>query len=127
MVFGEPDIEVHKKGNELTVEIKGVDVCDPTTGQIRIASTDDIARWFIDTDHNGESFFVREAYFTGADKPYEKLKRALKADVDEAAWSSLYSTKSRPFPKPTSNKTAVNVINHLGSPGPKPDRHARDP
>jgi adenine-specific DNA-methyltransferase len=89
MVFGEPDVEVKKKGNELTVEIKGVDVYDPTTGQIRNASTDDIACWFIDTDYNGESFFVRQAYFTGAHEPYEKLKRALKAEIDEAAWSSL--------------------------------------
>jgi adenine-specific DNA-methyltransferase len=114
MVFGEPDVEVRKKGNELTVEIKGVDVYDPTTGQIRNASTDDIACWFIDTDYNGESFFVRHAYFTGADEPYEKLKRALKAEIDEAAWSSLYSTKSRPFAKPASKKIAVKVINHYG-------------
>ena len=114
MVFGEPDVEVKKKGNELTVEIKGVDVYDPTTGQIRNASTDDIACWFIDTDYNGESFFVRHAYFTGADEPYEKLKRALKAEIDEAAWSSLYSTTSRPFPRPASKKIAVKVINHYG-------------
>jgi adenine-specific DNA-methyltransferase len=114
MVFGEPDVEVNKKGNELTVEIKGVDVYDPTTGQIRNASTDDIACWFIDTDYNGESFFVRHSYFTGADEPYEKLKRALKAEIDEEAWSSLYSTTSRPFPKPASRKIAVKVINHYG-------------
>ncbi len=114
MVFGEPDVEVKKVGNELTVEIKGVDVYDPTTGQIRNASTDDIACWFIDSEYNGESFFVRHAYFTGADEPYEKLKRALKAEIDEAAWSSLYSTNSRPFPKPASKKIAVKVINHYG-------------
>jgi adenine-specific DNA-methyltransferase len=114
MVFGEPDIDVLKKGSELTVEIKGVDVYDPTTGQIRNSSTDDIACWFIDTDYYGESFFVRQAYFTGADEPYEKLKRALKAEIDEAAWSSLYSTNSRPFPKPASKKIAVKVINHYG-------------
>jgi adenine-specific DNA-methyltransferase len=114
MVFGEPDIDVKKKGTELTVEIKGVDVYDPTTGQIRNASTDDIACWFIDTDYNGESFFVRQAYFTGADEPYEKLKRALKAEIDEEAWSSLYSATSRPFPKPASKKIAVKVINHYG-------------
>ena len=78
------------------VEIKGLDVYDPTTGQIRNSSTDDIACWFIDTDYNGESFFVRHAYFTGADEPYEKLKRALKAEIDEAAWSSLYSTTQPP-------------------------------
>ena len=115
MVFGEPDVEITKqKDGQLVVEIKGVDVYDPTTGQIRSASTDDIACWFIDTDYNGESFFVRHAYFTGAEEPYDKLKRALRAEIDEAAWSSLYSTASRPFTKPESGKIAVKVINHYG-------------
>ncbi|HEY3395989.1 MAG TPA: hypothetical protein VGK58_25020 [Lacipirellulaceae bacterium] len=115
MVFGEPDIDVTKhKDGQLTVEIKGLDVYDPTTGEIRSSSTDDIACWFIDTEYNGESFFVRHAYFTGADEPYEKLKRALRAEIDEAAWSSLYSTTSRPFPRPDSGKIAVKVINHYG-------------
>lgn len=115
MVFGEPDVDIKKaKDGKLTVEIKGVDVYDPTTGQIRNSSTDDIACWFIDTDYNGESFFVRHAYFTGADEPYNKLKRALRAEIDEAAWSSLYSTVSRPFEKPETGKIAVKVINHYG-------------
>jgi adenine-specific DNA-methyltransferase len=115
MVFGEPDVELKtQKDGRIAVEIRGVDVYDPTTGQIRSASTDDIACWFIDTEYNGESFFVRHAYFTGADKPYEKLKRALRADVDEAAWSSLYSTVSRPFDPPSTGKIAVKVINHYG-------------
>jgi len=115
MVFGEPDIEIEKhKDGKLTVEIKGVDVYDPTTGEIRSNSTDDIACWFIDTDYNGESFFVRHAYFTGADRPYEKLKRALRAEIDEAAWAQLYSTRSRPFDPPSTGKIAVKVINHYG-------------
>jgi adenine-specific DNA-methyltransferase len=115
MVFGEPDVDINKQKNgQIVVEIKGVDVYDPTTGQIRSSSTDDIACWFIDTDYNGESFFVRHAYFTGAEEPYNKLKRALRADIDEAAWSSLYSTVSRPFDKPTTGKIAVKVINHYG-------------
>jgi hypothetical protein len=114
LVFGEPDIDVRKKNGMVTVEIRGLDVYDPTTGQIRNSTTDDIACWFIDTDYNGESFFVRQAYFTGADEPYEKLKRALKAEIDEEACSSLYSTTSRPFPKPASGKIAVKVINHYG-------------
>ena len=84
---GRRDHERRSDG-KLVVEINGVDVYDPTTGQIRSSSTDDIACWFIDTDYNGESFFVRHAYFTGADEPYEKLKRALRAEIDEAAWSS---------------------------------------
>jgi very-short-patch-repair endonuclease len=115
MVFGEPDIALKKqKDGRLAVEIKGVDVYDPTTGQIRSHSTDDIACWFIDTDYNEESFFVRHAYFCGADEPYEKLKRALRAEIDESAWSSLYSTKSRPFDPPAKGKIAIKVINHYG-------------
>lgn len=114
MVFGEPDIELRREADQWLVEIKGVDVYDPTTGEIRSHSTDDIACWFIDTNYDGESFFVRHAYFTGADQPYDKLKRALKADVDEAAWSALYSTVSQTFPKPKSGKIAVKVINHYG-------------
>ncbi len=96
------------------VTIHGLDVYDPTTGQVRASATDDIACWFIDTDYNGESFFVRHAYFTGAGEPYDKLKRALRAEIDEAAWSALYSTRSRPFDKPATGKIAIKVINHYG-------------
>jgi adenine-specific DNA-methyltransferase len=115
MVFGEPDVEIKTQADgQLVAEIRGLDVYDPTTGQIRSASTDDIACWFIDTDYNGESFFVRHAYFTGAEEPYDKLKRALRAEIDEGAWSCLYRTVSRAFPRPESGKIAVKVINHYG-------------
>jgi len=115
MIFGEPDLEITKqKDGKIVAELKGVDVYDPTTGEIRSSSTDDIACWFIDTNYNGESFFVRHAYFTGADQPYEKLKRALRAEIDEDAWASLYSTVSRPFTPPETGKIAVKVINHYG-------------
>ncbi len=96
------------------MELKGLDVYDPTTGEIRNSSTDDIACWFIDTAYNGESFFVGHAYFTGAGEPYEKLKRALRAEIGEPAWSSIYSTTSRPFPRPDASRIAVKVINHYG-------------
>jgi adenine-specific DNA-methyltransferase len=115
MVFGEPDIAITRDADrKVIVEVKGVDVYDPTTSQIRSSSTDDIACWFIDTDYNGECFFVRHAYFLGADDPYGKLKRALRAEIDEAQWASLYSTKSYPFAPPDSGKIAVKVINHYG-------------
>jgi adenine-specific DNA-methyltransferase len=115
MVFGEPDIEItHEADGKLCVEIHGLDVYDPTTGQIRSHSTHDIACWFIDTDYNEEAFFVRQAYFCGADEPYDRLKRALRAEIDEAAWSSLYATKSRPFDPPKAGKIAIKVINHYG-------------
>jgi len=99
---------------KIVVEIKGLDVYDPTTGAIRSSSIDDIACWFIDTNYNSESFFVRHAYFTGAGDPYDRLKRALRAEIDEAAWSELYSTTSRPFDPPDTGKIGVKVINHYG-------------
>ena len=114
MVFGEPDLDVQEQDGQVTVEIRGLDIYDPTTGEIRSSSTDDIACWLVDTNYNNESFFVRHAYFTGGDKPYDKLKRALKAEIDEEAWESLYSTKSRPFQKPETGRFAVKVINHYG-------------
>jgi adenine-specific DNA-methyltransferase len=114
-VFGQPDIEVRPSADgQLQVEIRGLDVYDPTTGEIRSEDTKDIACWFIDTAYNDEAFFVRHAYFTGDDDPYQRLKTALRAEIDEGAWSSLNSTVSRPFPRPASGKIAVKVINHYG-------------
>jgi adenine-specific DNA-methyltransferase len=115
MVFGEPDVQIeNRKDGKVVVAIKGLDIYDPTTGQIRSHSTDDIACWFIDTEYNEESFFVRHAYFCGSDEPFEKLKRALKAEINETAWASLHATKSRPFDPPDRGKIAVKVINHYG-------------
>jgi len=113
-VFGEPDITLHRTVDGLVVEIRGLDVYDPTTGTVRSSTTDDIACWFIDTDYDEESFFVKHAYFTGTDEPYAKLQRALRAEVDEEAWASLYRTRSRAFPLPLSGKIAVKVVNHYG-------------
>ncbi len=115
MVFGEPDIEVRPAGEGLlTVEVCGVDVYDPTTGVLRSSSVDDIAAWFLDTDYDSDAFFVRHAYFTGADDPYDRLRKALKADISDEAWVTVNATISRPFPKPKSGKVALKVINHYG-------------
>ncbi|WP_205695653.1 site-specific DNA-methyltransferase [Conexibacter sp. SYSU D00693] len=113
-VFGEPDVEITKDGDELRVELKGVDVYDPNTGELRSNDTGQIALWMIDTAYDGESFFVRHCYFTGNQKPYEKLKKALKADIDEEAWAELYGTTSRPFARPDSGRIAVKVVNDYG-------------
>lgn len=114
-VFGEPDIEITKTDDGYVVDLKGVDIYDPTTGEVRSNDTSQIALWMLDTDYNGESFFVRHCYFTGGNDPYKRLKTALKADIDEEAWESLYETKSRPFPPPSDgNRIAVKVINDYG-------------
>lgn len=113
-IFGEPDIEITRDGDELTVEIKGVDVYNPTTRENRSSGTGEIALWMIDTDYDEESFFVRHCYFTGDVDPYKRLKAALKADIDQDAWETLYKTKSRPFKRPEKGKIAVKVINNYG-------------
>jgi adenine-specific DNA-methyltransferase len=89
-------------------------VFKPQTGEIESGGPESIALWMIDTDYNEESFFVRHAYFLGANDPYKALKTTLKAEIDEEAWASLNSDTSRPFPKPASGRIAVKVINHLG-------------
>ncbi len=118
VVFGEPEFELEELAVEgepmLRVRITGVDVFDPSKGEIRSDDPDGIACWFIDTDYNSESFFVRHAYFLGANDPYKSLKTTLRAEIDEEAWASLHSDVSRPFPKPASGRIAIKVINHLG-------------
>ncbi len=96
------------------MKVNGIDVFDPATGEIRSDDTKGIACWFIDTDYNEESFFVRHAYFLGANDPYQSLKTALRAEIDEDAWATLYSDTSRPFPHPSTGRIAVKVINHFG-------------
>lgn len=115
VVFGEPDIDIlNAEDNRIQVKINGVDVFHPNTGEVRSDGAEGIACWFVDTDYNEESFFVRHAYFLGANDPYKGLKTTLKAEINEEAWATLNSDTSRPFLKPASGRIAVKVINHLG-------------
>ena len=115
VIFGEPDITITTQQDQrLVVKVNGVDVFNPSTGEVRSDNADGIACWFIDTDYNGESFFVRHAYFLGQNDPYKSLKTTLKAEIDPDVWATLNSDISRPFPRPVSNRIAVKVINHLG-------------
>ncbi len=115
VIFGEPDIDlIHERNGKLRVKVKGVDVFKPQTGEVISDNADGIACWFVDTDYNEESFFVRHAYFLGANDPYSALKTTLKAEIDPEAWATLHSDTSRPFDKPSKGRIAVKVINHLG-------------
>ena len=129
VIFGEPDIAVlTEKDGRIRVKVNGVDVFDPSTGEVRSDGADGIACWFIDTDYNEESFFVRHAYFLGANDPYTALKTTLKAEIDAGAWASLHSDTSRPFEKPQKGRIAVKVINHLGDEVMKVFKvHSHDP
>jgi adenine-specific DNA-methyltransferase len=115
VIFGEPDIDIlEEKDGKLRVKVNGVDVFHPQTGEVRSDGPEGIACWFIDTDYNEESFFVRHAYFLGQNDPYGALKTTLKAEINLEAWATLNSDTSRPFEKPRSGRIAVKVINHLG-------------
>jgi len=123
VIFGEPDIELLPEMDgpstssgqgKLRVKVNDVDVFKPQTGEVVSNGPDEIACWFIDTDFNEESFFVRHAYFLGQNDPYSALKTTLKAEIDPDAWATLHSDTSRPFDKPKSGRIAVKVINHLG-------------
>ena len=115
VIFGEPDIVIQPVGDsKVQVKVIGVDVFHPNTGKVESNGPDGIACWFLDTDYNEESFFVRHAYFLGANDPYKSLKTTLKAEINEEAWATLHSDTSRPFEKPKSGRIAVKVINHLG-------------
>jgi adenine-specific DNA-methyltransferase len=115
VIFGEPDIDlIHEKDDRFRVKVNGVDVFKPQTGEVISDNADGIACWFIDPEYNEESFFVRHAYFLGANDPYSALKTTLKAEIDPEAWATLNSDISRPFDKPKSGRIAVKVINHLG-------------
>ena len=115
VIFGEPDIDIIPvKDGKLKVKVNGVDVFHPNSGEVVSNNADGIACWFVDTDYNEESFFVRHAYFLGANDPYSSLKTTLKAEINQEAWETLHSDTSRPFDKPKSGRIAVKVINHLG-------------
>jgi adenine-specific DNA-methyltransferase len=115
VIFGEPDIDILEAENgQIQVKINGVDVFHPNTGEVRSDGAEGIACWFVDTDYNEESFFVRQAYFLGSNDPYKALKTTLKAEINKEAWETLHSDTSRPFDKPESGRIAVKVINHLG-------------
>ena len=115
VIFGEPDIDIlNAEDGQIQVRVKGVDVFHPNSDEIRSHGPEGIACWFIDSDYNEESFFVRHAYFLGANDPYKALKTTLKAEINTAAWATLHSDISRPFDRPASGRIAVKVINHLG-------------
>ena len=115
MVFGEPDISIKKKDkSKIIIKINGLDVYDPTSGSIRNNSIDDIACWFLDTDYDGESFFVKQAYFVGNEKEFNSLKKTLRMEINLEEWTKLNSTESLPFKIPESKKIAIKVINHFG-------------
>jgi adenine-specific DNA-methyltransferase len=131
VTIGEPDIALHQKKGEATVEIKGVTIYDPMKDQIKDRDVHDIAYWMVDSDYDGANFIVRQAFFCGGDKDEfaawkkglenlallgakKKAEKTLKIEIDEEAFARLYGHESHPFPIKSGQQIAVRVISQFG-------------
>ncbi len=131
VTIGEPDIVLHQKKGEATVEIKGLDIYDPIKDEVKSRDVHDIAYWMVDTDYDGANFIVRQAFFCGGDKDKfdawkkglenlallgakKKAEKTLKIEIDEEAFARLYGHESHPFPVKKGQQIAVRVISQFG-------------
>ena len=131
VTIGEPDIALHQKKGEATVEIKGLDIYDPIKDEVKSRDVHDIAYWMVDTDYDGANFIVRQAFFCGGDKDEfdawkkglenlallgakKKAEKTLKIEIDEEAFARLYGHQSHPFPVKKGQQIAVRVISQFG-------------
>jgi adenine-specific DNA-methyltransferase len=120
-VCGLPEIEVrnaeHKEGEpngRKQVELLGLDVFDPVTMEVSHSAGGDVPAWFLDSDYNGMCFRVSQAFFPRTNE-WDKLKRALKGEFDDAVWAHLAGTVSAPFVPGERNQIAVKVIDDRGN------------
>jgi adenine-specific DNA-methyltransferase len=118
-VFGEPDVSVRAVGaDEFEVEVRGMDVYDPATGEVTSDDTGQVAAWLLDQDYDRRSFLVSQAFFPGASgsaDPWERLSRALRGWVDPDAFEMLRGTISLPFRAGKERRVAVKVIDFRGN------------
>lgn len=113
-VFGEPDVTVKHKDSKFIVTLRGVDVYNPLDGAVTSARADQIAAWFLDTDYDGRTFCIVQAFFPNK-SAWEKLQRALKGTLNEEAFDKLTGTESLPFIAGEHNRAAIKVIDHRGN------------
>jgi adenine-specific DNA-methyltransferase len=115
-VFGQPDVRVQKqKDGTYRVELRGVDIYDPLTGEAHSTRGEDVAAWFLDTDYDGMTFHICQAFFPGDAKAWDKLQRALKAQIDPEAFERMRGTVSFPFEPGEHQRIAVKVIDFRGN------------
>jgi adenine-specific DNA-methyltransferase len=117
-ICGLPEIKLTKpsKGRELKyqVELVGLDVFDPVTMELDHRSGSDVPAWFLDTDYNGLSFHVCQAFFPRT-SAWDNLKRALKGTHEASVWDHLAGTASAPFQAGEYSQIAVKVIDDRGN------------
>ncbi|MEI7646499.1 MAG: DNA methyltransferase [Chloroflexales bacterium] len=116
-VFGKPDVQISPPSPDgYTVTVKGVDIYDPNTGEFDASTAEQIAAWFLDTDYDGATFLVRQAYFPAqTPNPWEKISKALKGSIDPDQFAALQRTTSLPFKAGKHKQCAVKVIDMRGN------------
>jgi len=115
-VFGQPDVRVEKqKDGTYRVELRGVDIYDPLTGEVQSTRGEDVAAWFLDTEYDGKTFHICQAFFPGDADAWEKLQRVLKATIPEEAFEQMRCTVSFPFEPGEHRRIAVKVIDFRGN------------
>jgi adenine-specific DNA-methyltransferase len=115
-VFGQPDVQVtQQKDGTYIVELRGVDIYDPLTGEVHSERGENVAAWFLDTDYDGKTFKIAQAFFPGDPDAWEKLQRALKAQIDPDAFEKMRGTVSFPFEPGEHQRIAVKVIDFRGN------------
>ena len=116
-VFGKPDVQLSPPGPEdYTITVKGVDVYAPNTDEFDASSADQVAAWFLDTDYDGATFLVRQAYFLAqVPNPWKKLSKVLKGSIAPDQFAALQRTTSLPFKAGKHKRCAVKVIDMRGN------------
>jgi very-short-patch-repair endonuclease/DNA modification methylase len=139
-VFGQPDVRISIVSPHLTspvdgggiqtasppagragvgatyvVELRGVDIYDPVSGEVHSTRGEDVAAWFLDTDYDGKTFHICQTFFPGDPDAWEKLQRALKAQIEPEAFEQMRGTVSFPFEPGEHRRIAVKVIDFRGN------------
>jgi len=118
--YGEPDVRLTKgKDDTYVVELAGVDIYDPLTGKAESTRGEDAAAWFLDTDYDGMTFHICQAFFPGDKDAWDKLQRALKAQIEPETFELMRGTKSFPFQPGKHKRIAVKVIDFRGNEVPR--------
>ena len=114
-VSGLPRTKLAKQGNgEYIVEMAGVDIYDPVSNTIVSENADGVAAWFVDSDYDGRTFCISQAFFPDPNV-WDKLARSLKTVVDPEAFAAFKGTKSLSFPPGEHGRVAIKVIDPRGN------------
>ena len=98
------------------VEVNGFDYFDTAKGELVSGGKAKIAAWSLDTDYDERSLFPRQVFFpmAGAKDGWNKLKKDIRAELDERLLDRLHGTVSLPFAAGEHRKVAVKIVDDRG-------------